>query len=137
MDEELGTLLNTVCLVEVIILLYGSGRQAWGRNATREFIELVTKMYRTTRQNERLDTRYPGLRTVMFQTLCNVGNPETVLDIWLPEQMAGESFICACLNCLLIMHQVVCKLETKRYAQTVSRSWHTIFSCSRTARTGN
>ena len=79
--DEQRAFINIFCLAEVILLLIhrAGQRTAYLDRRTTEFIRFTTKMYSHLNANRDFDTSHPGLRTILFQTLCRLGNPEKIV----------------------------------------------------------
>ena len=71
--EEQRAFVEVFCLMEAILLLCRHAESTTG------FIQLATAMYFHLNADHRFDEAHPGLRTILFQTLCLLGNPEKVI----------------------------------------------------------
>ena len=63
-------------LLEAIVLLR---LPEFGVREADAFVECVTDTYFQLYEHMELDRQYPGLRTLLFQTLCRLGHPERVV----------------------------------------------------------
>ena len=75
--EERQAFVDIFCLIEVIMSLHH--RTEPGDRSATEFMRLTTRIYRLLYASPPIEEQYPGLRTMTFQTLCKLGNPEKVL----------------------------------------------------------
>lgn len=83
-EPAMAAFVEALCLTEVIALYRPEHKD---QKAAEDYLKLITKLYTILYDNPNYELNYPGLRTMVYQSLCRLGNPETVLGGWIGEQI--------------------------------------------------
>ena len=83
----LEAFVKMLCLTEAIVKLRLPNSDL---HKPDDFVNCVTTSYRKLYRNMEHDRQYLGLRTILFQTLCQFGNPERVVIGLMTNDMTSK-----------------------------------------------